>query len=269
MMVPVAQVRATAGRSDGGGIPVDASSGMGIARMTGFVALGFAAVVVGVRMLAQAQRTRRFPELALGTHMLVLMLGYAAEFAGIELAGSLGGATVVLRGFGNVCYAASILVILLFNWRVFRPDSRWAALLTGVCVAGLAVGLAGEAITGRFDFDPARFAAPWFWLAFVPRVVCMGWSSGEAFREYGLARRRQRLGLSEPLVVNRLLLWGFASLSECLIYAAAMAAILRGAPTAFLTGPEALVISALGTCAAATILLAFLPPPAYRRWLTG
>jgi hypothetical protein len=247
---------------------MDASPGMVIARMTGFVALGFAAVVVGVRLLAQANRTRRFPELALGTHMLLLMLGYAAEFAGIELAGSLGGATVLLRGFGNLCYAASILVILFFNWRVFRPGSRWAALLTGLCVVGLGVGLAGESITGRFDFAPARFAAPWFWLAFVPRVVCMGWSSGEAFHEHGLARRRQRLGLSEPLVVNRLLLWGLASLSECLIYAMVMTAILRGAPSAFLNGPEALVISALGACAAATILLAFLPPKAYHRWLT-
>jgi hypothetical protein len=248
---------------------VDASPSLVVARMTGFVALGFAAVVVGIRMLALARRTRQFPELALGVHILVLMLGYAVEFAGIELAGSLGAASVFLRGFGNLCYAVSIFVILLFTWRVFRPDSRMAAVVAGTCAAGLVIGYAGEVVIGRFDFELARFAAPWFWIAFVPRIVCMGWSSGEAFREYGLASRRQRLGLSEPLVVNRFLLWGFASLSECLIYAVVMLAILRGAPADFLNGTEALVISALGVSAAVTILLAFLPPLAYRRWLTS
>ncbi len=95
----------------------------------------------------------------------------------------------------------------------------------------------------------------------------MGWAAGEALLEYRRARRRTRLGLSDPLVTNRFLLWGLAALSECLIYVAVMSGILRGVPSDFLNGTTAFVVSALGMSAAITILLAFLPPRAYRRWV--
>jgi hypothetical protein len=97
----------------------------------------------------------------------------------------------------------------------------------------------------------------------------MGWATGEALLEYRRARRRTRLGLSDPLVTNRFLLWGFAALSEFLIYVAVMAGILRGAPSDFLNGSTAIIVSALGMSAAITILLAFMPPRAYRQWVEG
>ena len=48
-----------------------------------------------------------------------------------------------------------------------------------------------------------------------------------------------------------------------------MVSILRGVPADFLNGTAAIFVSALGLSAAVTILLAFLPPGSYRRWLTG
>jgi hypothetical protein len=235
--------------------------------MIGFVALGAVALVVGFRMLSLTRRTREFPEAAIGIHILVLMLGYSAEFVGIETAGDLGMIAVVLRGFGNLCYAVAILVYLLFTWRVFRPDSRIAAGVVIASSLALVIGWSGEVITSQFDFGAERFEAPWFWIAYVPRVLCMGWATLEAAIEYRRARRRMRLGLSDPLVSNRFLLWGLAALSECLIYVLILAAIVRGTPADFLTGTTALFVSALGMSAAITILLAFLPPPAYRRWI--
>jgi len=134
-------------------------------------------------------------------------------------------------------------------------------------IAALVVGWSGEVLTSNFDFGTERFEAPWFWVAFVPRLICMGWATAEALIEYRRARRRTRLGLSEPLVTNRFLLWGLAALSELLIYVAVMVGILRGVPSDFLNGNTALFVSALGMSAAITILLAFLPPRAYRRWI--
>lgn len=235
--------------------------------MSGFAALGVAAVLVGVRMLRLTWRTRQFPEAAIGVHILVLMLGYAVEFAGIEAADALGPWATVLRGFGNLCYGVAILVYLLFVWRVFRPGSRAAGWVAVSCSVALIAGFSGEVVTSRFDFGSDRFAAPWFWIAFVPRLVCMAWATGESLREHILARRRLRLGLSDPVVANRFLLWGLASLAEFGIYGVVMVSILRGVPADFLNGTAALVVSALGLGAAITISLAFLPPRAYQRWL--
>jgi hypothetical protein len=244
-------------------------AGMTIARMVGFAALGVAAVFVGVRMLQITWRTGQFPEAAIGTHMLVLMLGYGVEFAGVEAATALGPRAEVLRGLGNLCYAVAIFVSLLFAWRVFRPGSRAAGWVVACCGAALVVGWTGEALTSHFDFGRERFAAPWFWIAFLPRLVCMAWAAGEALHEYGLARRRLRLGLSDAVVANRFLMWGLATLAELGIYAVVMISILRGVPSDFLTGTSALVVSALGLSAAVTITLAFLPPRSYRRWLAS
>jgi hypothetical protein len=237
--------------------------------MIGFVALAAVAAVVGIKMLSLTWRTREFPEAALGVHILILVLGYMVEFAGITAAEEFGVFAVLLRGVGNLCYVIAILVYLLFTWRVFRPGSRVAAAVAWVSILALVVGWSGEVFTSDFDFGAGRFRAPWFWIAFIPRLICMGWATGEALLEYRRARRRTRLGLSDPLVSNRFLLWGLAALSEFLIYVAVMSGILRGVPSDFLNGTTALVVSALGMSAAITILLAFMPPRAYRHWIEG
>lgn len=246
---------------------VEESALLSLLRMIGFAALGVVALAVGVKMLSLTWRTREFPEAAIGVHILLLMLGYTVEFVGIEGTARFGILAVLLRGIGNLCYVVAILVYLLFTWQVFRPGSRVAAVVACASILALVVGWSGEVFTSDFDFGADRFRAPWFWVAFVPRLVCMGWATFEALYEYRRARRRTRLGLSDPLVTNRFLLWGLAALSEFLIYVAVMSGILRGVPSNFLNGGTALIVSALGMSAAITILLAFLPPRAYCRWI--
>jgi hypothetical protein len=248
---------------------LDSGLALDFARMVGFIALGAVSGVVGFRMLRLTWQTREFPEAAIGVHILVLVLGYVVEFYGIAAADRLGVVSVLLRGVGNLCYLIAVLVYLLFTWRVFRPTSRVAQAVALASIAALVAGWSGEVFTTNFDFARERFHAPWFWIAYVPRLVCMGWATGEALREYRLARRRLRIGLSDPVVTNRFLLWGLAALFEFLIFAVVGVSILRGTPADFVTGTAALFVSAFGMCAAVTILLAFLPPPFYRRWIEG
>jgi len=246
----------------------EASAPLALVRMAGFLALAAAAFTVGVRMLRLWRQTGQLPELMLGSHILILIAGYALEFGGLLGQGALGeGGAWALRAAGNLCYAICILAYLLFNLRVFRPQSRVAALVTVVCAVSLAVGYAGELLTGRFELLPQRFALPWFWIAYAPRLVTMGWAAAEGLGHWGRMRRRARLGIESPLLAHRFLLWGLAAASELAIYFVAGAALLSATPTAFLVGLPALVISALGVAGAATIYLAFLPPPFYRRWV--
>jgi hypothetical protein len=198
---------------------------------------------------------------------VVLVLGYGIEFTGIETSTSWPVGAVWLRGIGNLLYAVSIALYFVFTWRVFRPKSAIAAG-TAICgTAALAIGFTGEILTGDFGFEADRFEQPWFWIAFVPRLVCMGWAVVEASLHAAQLLRRVRVGLAEPVLANRLQLWGLAACGEFSIYAVVAATILAGQPDGFLTGVPALLVSAFGVAAAAAMWLAFMPPAAYLRWV--
>lgn len=91
------------------------------------------------------------------------------------------------------------------------------------------------------------------------------WSSAESLHYYGRMRRRQRVGLADAVVTNRFFVWGFGS--------AAGASVLAGLlANSLVAGSEAVasaLISASGLVSTLTGWLAFAPPSAYRRWLTG
>ena len=131
------------------------------------------------------------------------------------------------------------------------------------------MGWAGEVLTTDFGFEIDRFERPWFWLAFVPRMVGMGWASIEAIRHHSKLRLRLNLGLADPVATNRLLLWALAALCEGLIYSAVAITILAGEPDGYLLGDAALWVSAFGACASACMWLGFFPPRQYRQWVAS
>ena len=92
----------------------------------------------------------------------------------------------------------------------------------------------------------------------------MAWSAGEALREWGLASKRARIGLADPLVANRMLLWGVFT------GASFLTTVLHGAMAASGRDPaeSGAVIALTGVLALASTVslwLAFLPPQAWIR----
>ena len=238
-----------------------------IVRSAGGLSTCVVGVVLAVRMLRLARRTRQLPELMIGLHMVALVLGYSIEFIGMEIGSSQPIAGIWLRGTANLLYAVSIFVYLLFTWKVFAPKASWAPVLVMMSTLALAVGWSGEVLTTDFDFSPARFAGPWFWIAFAPRMIGVGWASFEALIHHSKLRRRLSLGLAEPLATNRLLLWGLAALSEWMIYLSVAITILAGQPDGFLTGNAALWVSAFGVGGSTCMWIGFFPPRRYERWI--
>jgi len=238
-----------------------------IVRSAGGLSTCIVGVALAVRMLRLARRTRELPELMIGLHMVALVLGYLIEFVGMEIGSSHSSVGVWLGGTANLLYALSIFVYLLFTWKVFAPNSRLAPILVMATTLSLAVGWTGEVLTTDFGFSAARFAGPWFWIAFVPRMIGMGWASFEALSHHGKLRRRLALGLADPLTTNRLMLWALAALSEWLIYLAVAVTILAGRPDGFLTGNAALWVSAFGVAGSICMWIGFFPPETYRRWI--
>jgi hypothetical protein len=97
-------------------------------------------------------------------------------------------------------------------------------------------------------------------------LLALGWTSWEALRYGRQMRRRLALGLADPVVVDRLLLWGGGVGVATLMSLTTGIARLRGVDLqATLAGAAFVGIS--GVIAAGSIYLAFFPPAAYARWV--
>jgi hypothetical protein len=238
--------------------------GLSAAATLAFVAVS---AILGVRLLALARRTRRMPELALGlAYVTVGALGYplglVSAWPGLPEAAA------------RACFALSHLftgvgsaAVYVFTCTVFRPDARWARWLVRAAAFGLAVQAAASvarALTG----DPARFAAPD--AAFTVRqaitAFSYGWTAIEALRYRELMVRRLVLGLAEPEVVNRFLLWAIAGVGAFLGSGTMSIVSLVGA----MPWQDPIALSAVGlggVTSAVCAWLAFMPPRAYLAWV--
>lgn len=240
-------------------------SNMKILGLLGFVALILTSFGVGFRLLWMGSRTRQLPE---------LMIGGAFIFAGgipgllIALAADASGALSATHG--GLLAAASVSLLLgasmltFFTWRVFRATERWGAALFACIVAGLAVGHLGNALSAIGPTGALSPGLTWIGVSF--RIAAYAWAVAEAAREYLAARRRCAIGLTDPLVANRMLLWaiGLGAVLAIWVHEAATLAAGGGQTTSF----SYLVVAVLGFVCAGTLWLAFFPPVFYRSRFT-
>jgi hypothetical protein len=228
-----------------------------------------ASLVVGSRILMLASRTRQLPELAIG---LSLFLAGGIGYPLIVLARL---ATTWPTGVRTGIFVVSMLLGLvgtlcacLFNQRVFRPGALWAKGL----IAALAVTQVGLLIFQAVT--PGLAAAALFNEGLGARLftathgVPLAWAAFESARYSAQLSRRVKLGLADPVVADRVKLWGISMGSSLVINLAATIGALRGVDFAA-TSLGALVIAPLGLVSAIAICLAFLPPQAYLRRVTA
>jgi hypothetical protein len=136
--------------------------------------------------------------------------------------------------------------------------------------AAMWIGWLGYVVSGEVAFG--RFEGFWFWVMTSGMLVTNVWVAFEPCVYYASLRKRVRLGLIEPLVAERVLLWGIGSVARaCMV----LAGPLSSRHLATLTeadklshGAAVLVLtSLLGLVTAGTYWLAFQPPRAYLRWV--
>jgi hypothetical protein len=237
-----------------------------MAEIFGFIGFGsFLAVslAVGTRLLLLARRTRKLPELAMGLNFLVAgFIGYALLVAAESLYlfpkslagyGSFFGVTGISFGGAFVC---------LFTQRVFRTNSR-VALTALVLLSGwFALSSYGSWVL-NVEKEQQGFGV-WLgrWGSNVGMFAAYGWSTVESLRYYALMRRRVRIGLADPLVANRFLLWGIGTLATLLVSLLYIGAQFLGhyEMPASLIG----ISSTLVLASAIAEWLAFFPPRSYR-----
>lgn len=230
--------------------------------------LAFAVVsgIVGTRLLLLARRSQQLPELCVGLGLLMVgAIGYPLSLL-VRMALSGMAASVVTAV--SVCMSAGgSVAIYFFTWSVFRRAAGWAKALCGAAAAAM-LAYAGVGVLRAFTEAPGWLGQVdgWFVVMQVTTVFSYAWTAVEAFRYYGMLRRRLSLGLADPVVTNRFFLWFLSG-----VFASAGAgtvtllAALGSQPYDSVLGRAAVGMGGLG--ASVVLALAFVPPRSYLRWI--
>lgn len=238
-----------------------------------FAFLGLAALL-SARLVRSAWRSRGAPDVLVALFFVGGVAGYAALLvrrALPELSPSPYGG---LAQLGNAGLLLPCLCIVLFTWRVFRPGERWA------CCAALGLSLTTVGAHAMVHWLAPLLGAPaaapsagvTYWIGTVARAFGFGWACSESLLYWSRARRRVVLGLADPLVCNRFLLWALWSGAAGAILVIRVVAstwlgaddVQRGLPTAIAIGQ---LVAAL--LCATSICLTFAPPRFYREWVSA
>lgn len=250
---------------------------MGIAE--GFHTLATLAFIVGsavvsVRLLLLSRRTGQEPERLLGAAIgCTAVLGYGVLIANLVLRGTAApedvpGLAIFLSGAGKTLHDLGVTLFIVFVVRVFRPSTAWAGALAGVMVTLLWLGLGMGALSGSFRYEMAAVGSlPW-WCEYAVIWTYPIWSLVEAYRYWGVMRRRVAIGLAEPAVANRFFLWGTSSLFTAVATwtASIPYAYIGDMQQAAAITPMVRILTALaGIVSVSCSLFAFMPPAWYRR----
>jgi len=222
-------------------------------------------LVAGVRLIRLSCRSQERPERILGASLLLMGLGsllYSiAELIDLE------SLWVPLNFSGRLVYVVAFVLVAVFTRRVFRSEQRWGHGIVCATVLLFASGVGGAAASGDWvGFTPS---SGWYWLEWVGYGVPVTWTAIEAMREHLQARRRVRVGLCEPLVCNRMLLWavfGALQMASNLVSLGQYAAYEHEG--VFTAGWDALY-SAVSISALLMMWVAFFPPAFYQRWINA
>ncbi len=222
-------------------------------------------LAVGGRLLLLARRNRAIPELLLGGAFLLGPLSgalsqyiHVPHFPHSEQTRGLLLLLNYLAGMAGVILSASFVAL------VFRRGQVWALALVGAIVAG-AVGLILWTWSAGTFTSGVEVAGQRAILSSVSLLATL-WAAIESLLHYRMLRRRLQLGLADPLVANRLLLWGIGSCCGTGILIGYLPVITLPAEHLW-TQLGLLNIGALGAVATVAYGFAFFPPRAYAAWV--
>jgi hypothetical protein len=236
--------------------------------LIGLVVYTLASAIVGVRLLIRANRSHGVPELLAGlSYIGAPALGYPLAIVSSQLANRAVATPMYLVGetslvFGCCCF-------LFFTVKVFRPSARWALALAWIGSAifvwsGIGIVAAFLAYTDPTEVT-AHAQVP---LAFMVGVLALSyvWTALEGLRYYRMMRKRMALGMADAVVTNRFLLWTLSGVTS-MAWISVSAIMLALGQNLARNPINVSVTCAGGIVNTVFLLLIFMPPAAYTRWV--
>jgi hypothetical protein len=231
----------------------------------GGVVAGLFYFAVGLSLIRLSWRSQRPPDLLLGMSFFLWGISYACWQIPIATANQ--PLTQPLFFGGRILTHAGTIFFAAFTWASFRNQSRWAKYLVFAIAISLVAGVAGSVAVG--DWEGVRPSNAWWWVEWTASFVAMSWVGVEGFIEYPKARKRVQMGLCEPLVCNRFLVWGLTG-----VISAVYSWVLLYQTTSFeFNGSWSIsldrVNGAIEIATVALVWLIYFPPRFYQRWIAG
>ena len=223
---------------------------------------------VGARLYRLSRRTGHAPETLIAASFLLWMLAYAIWDIPYAFVDSAELVPAFYSYASLIALALGSLVFAFFIRAVFRPDARWATALVVVIAVSILAGLVGTAWVGDWaGID--LLTHPWYWLDFFGSIAPITWMGVEGFAQYFKTRKQLKLGLCDPMVCNRFLLWGIAgalwTILEAIVAASDLVYALSGQWSELLGA----AIAIFEFIPVAIIWFVFFPPDFYCRWIEG
>jgi len=225
----------------------------------------FVYLYVGMRMLRLSSRTGEVPERLLGAMFLVTGISFLLYDLPIILDNE--SLWTPLSFAGRVAYLPAPVLLAVFTHRVFCPEGVWSGWMAYGSAVLLVAGVGGSVWSG--DLEGFSVSSPWFWAEWVGYTVPYAWAGAEALAHHRRARRRLRLGLCDPLVCNRYLLWGCFGAMQLLVCFAVIPEYVEYEQGGAFTAMWDALISAGELLSLALIWLIFFSPAFYQRWIQG
>jgi hypothetical protein len=170
-----------------------------------------------------------------------------------------------MLGIAFLAMGVGTFANFVFNWRVYHPGSTRARAIVALGGVGLVACFMTAAAQHGFQstdpLDPSGLARTWL------QIGCLLWSAGEAFLYWTKMRLRVRIGLADPVVSNRFLMWAIATFAAGWGTAVGFVGQVMMGTTNFDSGWVMVSSSMHGLVSAIAIALAFIPPRFYTRYV--
>jgi hypothetical protein len=231
----------------------------------GGVAFSLACAVVGFRLLRLASRSKQTPELAMG---VAFVSSGAVGFTFTVIADALarnGGAPDTIVRLGQAAmlsFYVGYFGLAVGSWRIFRPRESWVKGLVGAI--GAVLVMVSAVLTANPGMQPGQTGEIASWCGVATGCFVFGWAGVESVLLFLRLRKRARIGLVEPLILDRVRLWAVGMFAAWAMTVHALGFRLMTGTNQMPDGQRVLS-SGFGLVAAVAIWLAFFPPAVYRR----
>ncbi|HBZ72491.1 MAG TPA: hypothetical protein DEP35_23240, partial [Deltaproteobacteria bacterium] len=168
-----------------------------------------ASLVVGLRLLLLSRRTREFPEFAIGLGLLLMGgIGYPMTASARMVPSLSDEVRTAIFAFSFSLNWIGTVLMALFNLRVFRPKETWARGFVVAIALSLLASFAFESFSPGLRAAALRDEGLGLRLYMATMGIPLAWAAYESLRYWELLRKRVRLGLADPVVADRMRLWG-------------------------------------------------------------
>ena len=160
-------------------------------------------IAPGIQLLSLAYKTRRTPEIWAGFYFVGASIGLSMRVLG----GSYFLTQPVLgdsiNTIGHLAFASGTIAMTIFTLRVFRASSTGARIFAGVTIGLIVATTLHNLIAGYASVENSYSMVATNFMRLVPT----SWAFFESWRYWRSMKKREALGLADPIVTNRFLLW--------------------------------------------------------------